>query len=102
WNGVLNLSSVSKPSMPLDLVDSGTLCQAESCSRLIQVTQALPKPQLAWPAALSFFAMSNTSGHVFGGFSASSPALVKASLLYHITVLDELKGNESISPLVVE
>ena len=52
--------------------------------------------------ALSFLAASNTSGHVFGGLSGSRPAFLKASLLYHITVLDELKGNDSISPLVVE
>jgi hypothetical protein len=62
----------------------------------------LPKPQLGWPAALSFLAASNTSGHVLGGLSGSSPAFLKLSLLYHMTVLDELKGMESISPLVVE
>ena len=88
--------------MPLALVASGTLCQAENCSRLTHVTQALPKPQLAWPAAFSFLAASNTSGQVLGGLSGSRPAFLKLSLLYHITVLDELKGNDSISPLVVE
>src|SRR5262245_2387497 len=101
WSGALNLSSVSKPSMPLALLASGTLCQAESCSRLTQVTQALPKPQLGW-LAFSFLAASNTSGQVFGGLSGSRPAFLKASLLYHITVLDELKGMDIISPLVVE
>ena len=84
------------------MVASGTLCQAESCSRLTQVTQAFEKPQVAWPAAFSFFAASNTSGQVFGGLSGSSPAFLKASLLYHITVEDELNGNDSISPLAVE
>ena len=81
---------------------SDTLCQAESCSTLTQVTQALEKPQVAWPDALSFFAASNTSGQVFGGASGSSPAFLKASLLIHITVEDELNGNDSISPFEVE
>jgi hypothetical protein len=86
----------------LAFVPIGTLCQAESCSTLTQVTHAFEKPQVAWPAALSFFAASNSSGQVFGGFSGSSPAFLNASLLYHITVEDELKGKDSISPLEVE
>src|SRR5215510_5300111 len=101
-SGALNFISVSQPSMPLALLARGTLCQAESCSRLTQVTQALPKPQLANPAAFSFLAASNTSGHVLGGLSGSSEAFLNASLLYHMTVLDELNGNDNISPLLVE
>src|SRR5918911_1317127 len=99
--GALNFSSVSQPSRPFALVESGTLCQAESCSTLTQVTQALEKPQVAWPALFSFFAASNSSGQVFGGLSGSRPAFLKASLLYHITVEDELNGKDSISPLAV-
>src|ERR1043166_4443588 len=101
-SGPLKLSTVSKPSSPFALVESGTLCQAESCSTLTQVTHALEKPQLAWPAPLSFFAASKTSGHVFGGAAGSRLALRNASLLIHITVDDELNGNDSISPLEVE
>src|SRR5215210_7926539 len=101
-SGELNFSSVSKPSSPFALVPIGTLCQAERCSMLTQVTQAFEKPQVAWPAAFSFFAASNTSGQVFGGWSGLSPAFLKASLLYHITVDDELNGKDSISPLAVE
>ena len=78
------------------------MCHADICSTFTQVTQALEKPQVAWPAALSFFAASNTSGQVFGGASGLRPAFLKASLLYHITVEDELNGNDSISPFVVE
>ena len=88
--------------MPLALVASGMLCQAESCSTLTQVTQAFEKPQLGWPLALSFLAASNTSGQVFGGFVGSRPAFLKLSLLYHMTADDELNGIDSISPLVVE
>src|SRR5262245_42489695 len=101
WRAELKLRTVSKPSMPLALVASGTLCQADSCSMLSQVTQALPKPQLGW-FAFSFLAASNTSGQVLGGLSGSSPAFLNASLLYHMTALEELKGMDSISPLVVE
>src|SRR5262249_23455892 len=101
-SGPLKLSTVSKPSMPLALVASGTLCQAESCSTLTHVTHALLKPQLGWAEAFSFLAASKTSGQVLGGFSGSSPAFLKLSLLYHITVLDELNGNDSMSPFTVE
>ena len=78
------------------------LCQDASCSMLAQVTQAVDIPQFGCPEALSFLAASNTSGQVFGGASGSSPALRNASLLIHITIDDELNGNESISPFDVE
>ncbi len=61
-----------------------------------QVTQAVEKPHLSQPAAFSLRAASNTSGQVFGG--ALRPILASAPLSYHITVDEELKGNESISP----
>ena len=100
WNGVLNFNSVSKPSIPFALVASGTLCHAESCSRLSQVIQADEKPHFSKPLARSFFAASNNSGHVFGG--ALMPILASASLLYHMTADDELNGIDSISPFKVE
>src|SRR6202008_4859677 len=99
-SGELNFSTVSKPSRPLALVPIGTLCQAENCSTCDQVTQALEKPQLVWPAALSFLAASNTSGQVFG--ISLTPAFFSSSLLIHITMDDELNGNDSMSPFEVE
>ncbi len=64
------------------------------------VAQALEKPQVACPAAFSFLAASKTSGHVFG--ISAIPAFFSSSLLIHITIEEELKGNDSISPLEVE
>ena len=84
------------------MVESGTLCHADICSTLTQVTHAFEKPQVACPDALSFFAASNTSGQVFGRLTGSSPAFLKASRLIHITVDEELNGIESISPFAVE
>src|SRR6059058_3652245 len=98
--GELNCSTVSKPSSPFALVPIGTLCQAENCSICAQVAQALEKPQVAWPAAFSFLAASNTSGQVFG--ISATPAFFNSSLLIHITMDEELKGNDSISPFEVE
>src|SRR4051812_26280608 len=99
-SGVLNVRTVSNPSSPLALVPIGTLCQAENCSILAHVAQALEKPQVAWPAAFSFLAASKTSGQVFG--ISATPAFFNSSLLIHITIDDELNGNESISPFEVE
>src|SRR5262245_30440879 len=99
WSGPLNFSSVSKPSRPLALLPIGRLCQAESCSIFTQVAQAFENPHLSKPPALSFLAASNTSGQVLG---TATPALSSASLLYHITVEDELNGKDSISPFDVE
>ena len=76
-SGPLKLSTVSKPSRPFALVESGTLCQADICSTLTQVTHALEKPQVAWPDAFSFFAASNTSGQVFGRFDRIEPRLLE-------------------------
>src|ERR671912_2952612 len=95
-SGELNFSSVSKPSRPLPLVPIGTLCQAENCSMCAQVTQALEKPQVVWPAAFSFLAASNTSGQVFG--ISLTPAFFSSSLFTHMTMEEELNGKESISP----
>ena len=78
----------------------GTLCQAENCSIWAQEAQAFEKPQVACPAALSFLAASNTSGQVFG--MSVTPAFFSSSLLIHITIEEELKGIDSMSPLDVE
>src|SRR3984885_2569080 len=98
-SGVLNASTVSKPSRPLPLLPIGTLCHAENCSIRPQVIQDEEKPQVGL-VACSFLASANTSGQVFGG--ASMSAFFSASRLTHITMLDELNGNESISPFEVE
>ena len=82
------------------MVPIGTLCQAENCSICAQLAQALEKPQVSWPAAFSFLAASNTSGQVFG--ISVTPAFFNSSLLIHITIEDELKGNDSMSPFEVE
>src|ERR1700690_1217301 len=92
-SGVLNSSTVSKPSRPLALVPIGTLCQAENCSISPQVIQDEEKPQVGF-VACSFLASANTSGQVFGGSAIS--AFVWASRLTHITMLDEVNGNDSI------
>src|SRR5437868_13543783 len=99
-SGELNFNSVSKPSSPFALVPIATLCQAENCSICAQLAQALEKPQVSWPAASNFLAASNTSGQVFG--ISATPAFFNSSLLIHITMEDELKGKDSMSPLEVE
>src|ERR1700745_675 len=98
-SGVLNSSTVSNPSRPLALVPIGTLCQAENCSISPQVIQPVEKPQVGF-VACSFLASANNSGQVFGGSAIS--AFFSASRLTQSTMLDELNGNESISPFDVE
>src|SRR6266852_945137 len=66
WSGLLNLSSVSSPAMPLTLVASGTLWMALKFSNCVQVGQAVVSGH-SMPAAFSFFAASIVSGHVKGG-----------------------------------
>src|ERR1700738_659057 len=98
-SGVLNSSTVSKPSSPLALLPIGTLCHAENCSIRPQVIQLEEKPQDGL-VACNFLASSNSSGQVFGGSAIS--AFLRASRLIQSTMLDELKGNDSISPFAVE
>ena len=50
-------------------------------STMVHDGQPVENPHFAAPAARSFFAYASTSFHVFGGFSGSSPAFLKASLL---------------------
>jgi hypothetical protein len=45
-------------------------------------------------------AAANTSGQVFG--ISVMPAFFNSSLLIHITIEEELNGNDSMSPLAVE
>src|SRR3982074_769398 len=98
-SGVLNASTVSKPSSPLALLPIGTLCHAENCSISPQVIQDEEKPQVGL-VACSFLASANSSGQVFGGSVIS--AFFSASRLTHTTMLDELNGNDSMSPFEVE
>src|SRR5882672_1803849 len=79
-SGVLRASLVSRPLKPLRLVANSTLCQAEKLSSWVQLTHEVVNGHL-WPAAFRRAAASTTSGHVFGGFSVSSPAALNASLL---------------------
>src|ERR1700690_2028732 len=97
-SGVLNSSTVSKPSSPLPLLPIGTLCHAENCSISPQEPQAEEKPQVGL-VACSFLASANTSGQVFGGSAIS--AFFSASRLIHSTMLEELNGKDSISPFEV-
>ena len=83
------------------MVESGTLCQAASCSMCAQVVHAVEKPQVGDTDARSFFAASNTPGQVFR-LASSTPPFLSWSLFSHITIDDELNGNDSISPLAVE
>src|SRR4029078_10635512 len=96
----LKVRTVSKPSRPLALVPIGTLCQAENCSICVQAAHGLGKPQVSCPAAFSFLAAANSSGQVFG--ISVMPAFFNSSLLIHITIEEELNGNDSMSPLAVE
>src|SRR5258708_34238281 len=95
--GVLNLSSVSTPSRPFALVANGRLCQALNCSICVQVIQAGTTAQFA-PPAFSFLAAAKVSGQVFGGFSGSSPALVKASLFHKTIAVELLHAIDGILP----
>ena len=79
-SGELKVRRASVPRMPLPLVANSTLCQAEKLSSWVQLTQLVVNGHL-WPLAFSLAAASVTSGQVFGGFSGSRPAALKASLL---------------------
>jgi hypothetical protein len=51
-----------------------------------------------WPAAFSFAPAAATSPQVFGGLFGSRPAALKASLFQKNTVVELLKGNDTMSP----
>jgi hypothetical protein len=78
--GLLKLSTASRPSKPLALVDIGRLWKAEKFSTLIQDGQEVVKPQTA-PDARSRFAAAPTSAQVFGAISGSRPAARNIFLL---------------------
>src|SRR4030095_6517270 len=81
WSGLLILSSVSSPPIPLALVASGTSWMALHCSNCGPVGQAVGQAQGGALAGLIFFAASISSGQVCGGLAGSRPAFLKASLL---------------------
>src|SRR5690554_1867161 len=78
---LLNTSSASRPPNPFSCVANGTLCQAEKVSICAQDCQPVVKPHWVAPEDIIVFDISTSSGHVFGGFSGSRPAFLKASLL---------------------
>ena len=73
-------------------------CSALYCSSWIQLSHELVTGISAASFALIVSAAFTTSGQVAGGLSGSSPALRNASLLYHITAVDELNGIDAIRP----
>src|SRR4029453_16652251 len=96
--GPLNTSFASWPPKPLSLVMNGWLCHAEKLSSCVQVCQPVVNGH-ACPEGLSLAIALPTSGHVCGARLGSSPAFSNASLLYQNTVVELLKGNDSICPL---
>ena len=78
--GLLNVSTASRPSKPLALVEIGRLWNAEKFSTLIHEGQDVVNPQTA-PDSRSRFAAAPTSGQVFGAISGSRPALRNMFLL---------------------
>src|SRR5580658_6176004 len=106
WAGPLNLSSASRPSKPFALVANGKSWIAPYCSSWTQIIQELVTGDFTAPIsgvpifALMARAEDTTSDQVAGAFSGSRPAAAKASLLYHITAVDELNGIDANRPSV--
>src|SRR5690348_769590 len=99
WTGPLKTSLGSFPAKPFCSVANGTLCQALKLSSCVHDCQPVVNGH-ATPAALSFAMSATTACHVTGGLFASMPAFSNASLLYQNTVVELLKGNDSICPFV--
>src|SRR5437588_1683028 len=99
--GPLNTSLASEPAKPFSLVRYGRLCQVEKLSSCVHTCQPVVNGH-AWPDAFSFAMAATTSGQVCGARFGSRPAFSKASLLYQNTVVELLKGNDSICPLELE
>src|SRR5574341_978498 len=97
-SGLLIFNSASMPSIPLALVASGTPWMALKFSYWVQVGQAMVKPQEAALVATILPAAVQVSSQVRGGFSGSSPAFLKASLLYQVTGVELLNGMETSLP----
>src|SRR5271166_206645 len=91
-------SCASSPSNPSALLANGRLCSALYCSSWIHVGHAVVIGTGAAFLSLIALAAATTSCHVVGGFSGSRSALRNASLLYHITAVEELNGIEAIRP----
>src|SRR5271157_4155660 len=94
----LNTNSASRPSKPSDFVAKGRLCRALYCSNWIHVGQDVVIGTDAASFVLIVSAAWRTSCQVAGAVSGSRPALRNASLLYHITAVEELNGIEAIRP----
>ena len=74
-------STPSTASKPLFLEAKGWSWVACMFSTIVHDGHPVENPHLAAPAAMIFFEKASTSCHVLGGFSGSSPAFLKASLL---------------------
>src|SRR5689334_475488 len=97
--GPLNRSFGSLPAKPFCSLANGTLCHALKLSSCVHDCQPVVNGH-ATPAALSLAISATTACHVTGGVFGSMPAFSNASLLYQNTVVELLKGNDSICPFV--
>src|SRR4051794_39114805 len=78
---LISSSTPSTASNPLCFEAKGWSCVACMFSIIVHDGQPVENPHLAPPAAMIFLEYASTSCHVFGGFSGSRPAFLKASLL---------------------
>ena len=77
---LISSSTPSTAPSPLFFVAKGWSWMACMFSTIVQEGHPVENPHLV-PEASSFLACSATVGQVRGGFSGSSPAFLKASLL---------------------
>src|SRR5215472_868069 len=99
WTGPLNSSLGSVPANPFCSEAKGTLCQALKLSSCVHDCQPVVNAQGVAFEALILAIAATTACHVNGGWLGSRPAFLNASLLYQNTVVELLKGKESICPL---
>src|SRR5215470_17279535 len=97
--GPLKVSFGSLPANPFCSVANATLCQVLKLSSWVQDCQPVVNAHGNTPDALIFAAAATTACQVSGGWLGSSPAFLNASLLYQNTVVELLKGKDSICPL---
>src|SRR5690242_16141170 len=100
-NGPLKMSLGLDPAKPFSSVRYGRLCHVEKLSSCVHTCHPVVNGH-ATPDAFSLAIAATTSGHVFGGLLGSSPAFSNASLLYQNTVVELLKGKDSICPFGFE
>src|SRR5574337_1486696 len=98
YSGWLIVSSVSNPSKPFARVASGTSWSAPKFSKCTQVGHSVVKAHDEALVARIRRAASRSWAQVFGGEAGSSPALRKASLLYHSIGVELLNGIPAILP----